>query len=62
MVLDVNRREIQVGDKIVDLSDGWQTAEPCEVFVDGEELAINVDGTTIYLSEIETEVTCLIVD
>jgi hypothetical protein len=62
MFLDVNRREIQLGDRIADLSEGWENEEPCEVTSDGDELCICVDGTTIYLSEIETEKTCLIVD
>lgn len=48
MFLDVNRREIQLGDKVVES--------------EGDELCIYVDGTTIYLSEIETEKICLIVD
>lgn len=62
MLLDVNKKEITLGCKVADLTEGWGDEEPKEVFADGEELAVNVDGTTIYLSEVETEQCCLIVE
>ena len=49
---DVNGVEIKVGCRVKDLSaDGEET----EVFEDEGKLAVNVDGTTVYLSEIETD-------
>lgn len=62
-VLDANRREIQLGDKLADLSGEWYADDETPVVEsEGDELCIYVEGTTIYLSEIETEKTCLIVD
>lgn len=49
---DVNGVEIKVGCRVKDLSaDGEET----EVFEDEGKLAVNADGTTVYLSEIETD-------
>lgn len=49
---DVNGVEIKAGCCIKDLSaDGEET----EVFEDEGKLAVNADGTTVYLSEIETD-------
>lgn len=49
---DVNGVEIKAGCRVKDLSaDGEET----EVFEDEGKLAVNVDGTTVYLSEIETD-------
>lgn len=49
---DINGKEIQIGDIVWDTStEGFDTYE---VFEDEGELAVNVDGTTIYLSEIKT--------
>ena len=63
MFLDVNRREIQLGDRIADVSGEWYAGDETPVVEsEGDELCIYVEGTTIYLSEIETEKTCLIVD
>lgn len=41
------------------------TGEIIEVFADEDEnneLAVNVDGTTVYLSEIETEFNLMVVE
>lgn len=63
MFLDVNRREIQLGDRIADVSGEWYVDDETPVVEsEGDELCIYVEGTTIYLSEIETEKICLIVD
>ena len=63
MFLDVNLREIQVGDKLADVRGEWYADDETPVVEsEGDELCIYVDGTTIYLSEIETEKTCLIVE
>lgn len=63
MFLDVNRREIQLGDRIVDVSGKWYAYDETPVVEsEGDELCIYVEDTTIYLSEIETEKCCLIVD
>lgn len=49
---DVNGVEIKAGCRVKDLSaDGEET----EVFEDEGKLAVNADGTTVYLSEIETD-------
>ena len=49
---DVNGVEIKAGCRVKDLSaDGEET----EVFEDEGKLAVNVDGTTVYLREIETD-------
>lgn len=50
---DVNGKQITEGKNVKDLESGYVT----EVFIDEDdnELAINIDGTTIYLSEVETE-------
>lgn len=50
---DKNGKKIKVGSLVKDLS--VEGSEPCEVFEDEGELAVNVDGTTVYLSEIETD-------
>lgn len=54
---------IKEGDMLMDLTPGF-VGETNEVFYDEdeEELAINQDGTTIYLSEIETEIYTLVVN
>lgn len=57
---DVNDKEIKAGDFVKDLS--TEGSEPCEVFDEEGELAVNVDGTTVYFSEIETEKVFEIVD
>lgn len=57
---DVNGKEIKAGDFVKDLS--TEGSEPCEVFDEEGELAVNVDGTTVYFSEIETEKVFKIVD
>lgn len=57
---DVNGKEIKAGDFVKDLS--TEGSEPCEVFDEEGELAVNVDGTTVYFSEIETEKVFEIVD
>lgn len=49
---DVNGVEIKVGCRVKDLSDD---GEETEVFEDEGKLAVNADGTTVYLSEIETD-------
>lgn len=49
---DVNGVEIKAGCRVKDLSaDGEET----EVFEDEGKLSVNADGTTVYLSEIETD-------
>lgn len=50
---DKNGKKIKAGSLVKDLS--VEGSEPCEVFEDEGELAVNVDGTTVYLSEIETD-------
>lgn len=50
---DVNGKEIKAGDIVWDMS--TEGSEPCEVFEEEGELAVNVDGTTVYFSEIETD-------
>lgn len=57
---DVNGKEIKAGDFVKDLS--TEDSEPCKVIENEGELAVNVDGTTVYFSEIETEKVCEIVD
>lgn len=49
---DVNGVEIKAGCRIKDLS---ANGEETEVFEDEGKLAVNADGTTVYLSEIETD-------
>lgn len=49
---DVNGVEIKAGYYVKDLS---ADSEETEVFEDEGNLAVNADGTTIYLSEIETD-------
>lgn len=52
MFLDVNRREIQLGDKLADLSGEWYADDETPVVEsEGDELCIYVEDTTIYLSE-----------
>ena len=49
--------------KVSDVSGEWYADDETPVVEsEGDELCIYVDGTTIYLSEIETEKICLIVD
>lgn len=50
---DVNGKEIKAGDFVKDLS--TEGSEPCEVIEDEGELAVNVDGTTVYFSEVEID-------
>lgn len=53
---DIHGKEINAGDYVKDLS--WGDVEPpvSQVFDDNGELAVSADdGTTIHLSEIETE-------
>ena len=58
---DVNGKEIKAGDFVKVLS--TEGSEPCKVFDEEGELAVNVDGTTtVYLSEIDTEKVFEIVD
>lgn len=59
---DINGVEIQEGDSLMDLSIGFN-GEVNEVFRDEDEddLAINQDGVTIYLNEIDTELTSRVV-
>lgn len=57
---DVNGNEIKTGDFIEDLSEGFE-GEINEVFETEDGLAINQDGTTIFLFEVETEKYCKIV-
>lgn len=56
-------KEIHEGDSLMDLTPGF-VGEISEVFLDEDEgeLAVNQDGTTIYLYEIDTEVNSLIVN
>ena len=56
-------KEIHEGDSLMDLTPGF-VGEISEVFLDEDEgeLAVNQDGTTIYLYEIDTEVSSLIVN
>lgn len=49
---DVNGVEIKAGCRVKDLS---ADREETEVFEDEGKLAVNADGTTVYLSEIETD-------
>jgi len=49
---DVNGIEIKAGCRVKDLS---ADREETEVFEDEGKLAVNADGTTVYLSEIETD-------
>lgn len=61
---DVNGKEIKAGDFVKDLTIGLDDIVR-EVFSDeeeGGELAVNVDGTTIYLSEIKTDMLFEIVE
>lgn len=61
MFKDLYGKEIKAGDMVRDID----TGEIIEVFADEDEnneLAVNVDGTTVYLSEIDTEVSSLIVN
>lgn len=57
-------KEIHEGDSLMDLTPGF-VGEISEVFLDEDEgeLAVNQDGTTIYLYEIDTEVSnqCLVI-
>lgn len=56
-------KEIHEGDSLMDLTPGF-VGEISEVFLDEDEgeLAVNQDGTTIYLYEMNTEVDSLIVN
>lgn len=56
-------KEIHEGDSLMDLTPGF-VGEISEVFLDEDEgeLAVNQDGTIIYLYEIDTEVSSLIVN
>lgn len=60
---DSTGKEIREGDSLMDLTPGF-VGEVSEVFLDENEgeLAVNQDGTTIYLYEMNTEVNSLIVD
>lgn len=60
---DSTGKEIHEGDSLMDLTPGF-VGEVSEVFLDENEgeLAVNQDGTTIYLYEMNTEVNSLIVD
>lgn len=59
---DLAGKEIHEGDSLMDLTPGF-VGEISEVFLDEDEgeLAVNQDGTTIYLYEIDTEACSLIV-
>lgn len=50
--LDVNGVQIKVGDYLEDLTKGFE-GQINEVIEDEGQLAVNVDGTTIYLNEID---------
>ena len=53
---DIHGKEIKAGDYVKDLSWGEPVEPVSQVFDDNGELAVSADdGTTIYLSEIETE-------
>lgn len=53
---DIHGKEIKAGDYVKDLSWGESIEPVSRVFDDNGELAVSADdGTTIYLSEIETE-------
>lgn len=60
---DSTGKEIREGDSLMDLTPGF-VGEVSEVFLDENEgeLAVNQDGTTIYLYEMNTEVNSLIVN
>lgn len=61
MFKDLYGKEIKAGDMVRDIG----TGEIIEVFADEDknnELAVNVDGTTVYLSEIETEFNLMVVE
>lgn len=61
MFKDLYGKEIKAGDMVRDID----TGEIIEVFADEDEnneLAVNVDGTTVYLSEIETEFNLMVVE
>ena len=61
MSKDLYGKEIKAGDMVRDIG----TGEIIEVFADEDEnneLAVNVDGTTVYLSEIETEFNLMVVE
>lgn len=60
---DSTGKEIHEGDSLMDLTPGF-VGEVSEVFLDENEgeLAVNQDGTTIYLYEMNTEVNSLIVN
>jgi hypothetical protein len=61
MFKDLYGKEIKAGDMVRNIN----TGEIIEVFADEDEnneLAVNVDGTTVYLSEIETEFNLMVVE
>lgn len=60
---DSTGKEIHEGDSLMDLTPGF-VGGVSEVFLDENEgeLAVNQDGTTIYLYEMNTEVNSLIVN
>lgn len=60
---DSTGKEIHEGDSLMDLTPGF-VGEVSEVFLDENEgeLAVSQDGTTIYLCEMNTEVSSLIVN